>query len=69
MNDDKDLQQLLKSAFEPVTDTKTDRWAAMSRRLERRPLSPPWFEWALGVAALVLLAVSSRAFPILLNWL
>jgi len=69
MNDDKELQQLLKSAFEPVTDTGRDRWPAMSRRLERRPFAVPWFEWALGVAALVLLAVSPAALPILLNWL
>ena len=69
MSNDKELQQLLKSTFEPLADTERDRWPTMSQRLEHRSFSIPWFEWAIGVAALVLLAVSPTALPILLNWL
>jgi hypothetical protein len=69
VSDDKDIQQLLKSVFEPTTEMERDRWPEMSRHMEKSPAAVPWFEWALGGVALALLASSPAALPMLLNWL
>ncbi|WP_041855621.1 hypothetical protein [Candidatus Korobacter versatilis] len=68
MNDDTELRQLLQGAFAPPPESDHDLWPHMEQRLEQRRLSIPWFEWALAVAALVLLAFAPAAIPMLLYW-
>ncbi len=69
MNDDKELQQLLKRAFTQTAETERDLWPQMQERLERPRLPAPWFEWAMAAAALGLIAFAPTTIPILLYWL
>lgn len=66
---DKELQQLLQDAFTHPVEMERDLWTRMQQRLERPSVTVPWFDWALAVAALVMLAFAPAAIPMLLYWL
>ncbi len=70
LNDEK-LRELLKKGIGPVQDTelKQDLWPRMLRRLDVRPATIPWFDWALvGLVAMGFLLVP-EVIPILLYYL
>ncbi len=69
MNNDEQLRESLQSAFKAPVERERDLWPRMHERLERPQITVPWFEWALAGAALVLLAATPTAIPILLYWL
>jgi hypothetical protein len=67
--DQHSIEMLLKQAMPSITsrpESQRDLWPAMLKRLEARPAAIPWFDWALLVAVIVLLAFFPEAIPVLL---
>jgi hypothetical protein len=59
---DKEVQELLKKAMNPLTNTelRRDLWPEMLKRLDReRTRRVPWFDWALAA----LLGAACLFFP------
>jgi len=67
------MQQLLKRTMQPIAgqagELRQDLWPAMLRRLEARPASVPWFDWALLAAVAVWLLFFPGAIPLLFYYL
>jgi hypothetical protein len=62
------LRKLLQSAIEPLEERelKPDLWPRMLRRLERKSIRPPWFDWALVALVLIWFLIFPKVIPILL---
>jgi hypothetical protein len=51
--EDNELRELLKRNIPPIRNTELlrDLWPQMRERLARRPVTVPWFDWALAALA------------------
>ncbi len=65
---DEAVKELLKCAAGGPVDRelKRDLWPDMLRRLERPPLSVPWWDWALAGALLLSLLLFPETIPLVL---
>jgi hypothetical protein len=56
-HDERQVRQALKRSFRPVhSELAHDLWPVVLRKLDARPTSVPWYDWALiGVSASVFL--------------
>jgi hypothetical protein len=65
---DKDIQELLKQAIPPWSDTqlRRDLWPEMLKRLDEQPVRVPWFDWALAALLSAALLLFPGAIPALL---
>jgi hypothetical protein len=65
---DKDIQELLKQAITPWSDTqlRRDLWPEMLKRLDEQPVRVPWFDWALAALLSAALLLFPGAIPALL---
>jgi hypothetical protein len=64
------LKQLLQQALPPIeAEPERDLWPSMLRRLDARPASAPWFDWALGAGLVGLAAFFPASIPVLLYYL
>jgi hypothetical protein len=70
-NNDEKLVKLLRDALPPVecTEPERDLWPLVLRRMDAKPAAPPWYDWALGGALAVFLALAPKAIPMLLYYL
>jgi hypothetical protein len=59
------LRSLLRAAVPPIEepDPRHDLWPLMLRRLDRRPVSVPWFDFVLGGSAAAALIACPRVIP------
>jgi hypothetical protein len=62
---------LLKKSLPPVSaqvgaELRRDLWPAMLQRIEARPASVPWFDWALLAALAAWCAFFPGVIPVLL---
>jgi hypothetical protein len=57
-HDDREIRNALKQSFPPVkTELRRDLWPDVLRQLHIRPVSVPWYDWALvGMSAVMFLA-------------
>jgi hypothetical protein len=65
------IEQLLRKSLPPIstrfgTELPRDLWPSMLKRLETRPTSVPWFDWALLAAVAAWLVSFPGAIPVLL---
>jgi hypothetical protein len=66
-NHDEKIQALLKQAFPPVQDElRQDLWLLMLRRMDERISPVAWFDWALLVLLIAVIAISPHSIPLLL---
>ncbi len=70
-NDEDRIKQLLRHALPPVQDAEPrhDLWPAVLRKLDARPSSPPWFDWALAGGLVAFAAFAPASIPVLLYYL
>jgi hypothetical protein len=70
-NDEDRMEQLLKRAILPVGSSEPERdlWPAMSRRMEKRPAAPPWFDWVLAGGVAIFVVAFPAAIPVFLYYL
>ena len=63
-----DVKKLLKDALRPARDVelRRDLWPAMLQRLDERPISVPWWDWALLAGAIALFCLFPGTIPALL---
>jgi len=63
-----DVKKLLKDALRPARDVelRRDLWPAMLQRLDERPISVPWWDWALLAGAIALFCIFPGTIPALL---
>jgi len=68
LDEERELRTLLKREFPPVqkAELQRDLWPQMHRRLDTRPFSVPWFDWALAAAVAAMLLLFPNAIPALL---
>ena len=61
------LRSLLRAALPPIgeREPRVDLWPLMLRRLDRRPVSAPWFYFVLGGVA----AAALITFPQVIPWM
>jgi hypothetical protein len=66
--DDERLQALIRDAILPTTAQvpSHDLWPALKRRIVEPRAIGPWWEWALGAAALTAMALSPSSILTLL---
>jgi anti-sigma factor RsiW len=69
--DEDRMKHLLRQALPPVGDAEPphDLWPAMMLRLDARPASPPWFDWALAGALAVFVIAFPVSIPVFLYYL
>ena len=47
-HDDRQIREALRQSFPPAnTELHRDLWPAVLRKLDARPVSVPWYDWAL----------------------
>jgi hypothetical protein len=65
---DKDIQELIKQAIAPLSDTelRRDLWPEMLKRLDEQPVRVPWFDWALAALLSAALLLFPGSIPALL---
>lgn len=65
--DDK-LREMLRRAMPPAADLelKRDLWPQMLRKLDRRSVRVPWFDWTLVALLVVLFILFPEVIPGLL---
>jgi hypothetical protein len=66
------MKKLLQQSLPPVgaeQQHEQDLWPAMLRRLDRKPASTPWFDWALLAGLAGVVALFPTAIPVLLYYL
>lgn len=70
-HDEDSMKQLLKQALPPMQNAELERdlWPTMLRRLEARPASPPWYDWALAGSLAVFAIVFPASIPVFLYYL
>ncbi len=70
-HDEDRIKQLLRQALPPVLDAEPghDLWPAVLRKLDARPASPPWFDWALAGGLIAFAAFAPSSIPVLLYYL
>ena len=70
VNDEDQMKNLLRQALPPVEGQPgRDLWPAVLRRLDARPASLPWFDWAMIGGLLALGALFPGAIPMFLYYL
>jgi hypothetical protein len=71
-HDEDRIKQLLKQAVPPMdgeAEPERDLWPAMLRRLDAKPTSLPWFDWALLAGLVGLAAFFPASIPVFLYYL
>jgi hypothetical protein len=66
------LKKLLQQALppvEPAPEPARDLWPAVLRRLDTRPATMPWFDWALLAGLAALAAFFPASIPMFLYYL
>jgi hypothetical protein len=66
------IRQVLQQSLRPVGaehEPNRDLWPAMLRRLDAKPASTPWFDWALLAGLVAVAALFPSAIPVLLYYL
>jgi hypothetical protein len=66
------LKKLLQQALPPIKDELDpdhDLWPAMLRRMDEKPATTPWFDWALLAGLIGLAAFFPTAIPVFLYYL
>lgn len=66
-NEEAKIRDLLKQSLEPAqTDLNRDLWPQMLSRMQRSPVTVPWFDWALLAALVLCLCLMPSAIPVIL---
>jgi hypothetical protein len=71
-HDQTHIKNLLQQALPPVAagaEPTRDLWPAVLRKLDAKPASPPWFDWALAGSLLALIAFFPASIPVFLYFL
>ncbi|MGA2046680.1 MAG: hypothetical protein ABSG96_03265 [Terracidiphilus sp.] len=66
------LKRLLQQALPPIKgdlEPDHDLWPDLLRRLDEKPVTTPWFDWALLAGLIGLAAFFPTAIPVLLYYL
>jgi hypothetical protein len=66
------IEELLKAAVPRTADEAEparDLWPDVLRRMDREPVSVPWFDWALVGGLVALVVAFPSAIPVLLYYL
>jgi hypothetical protein len=70
--DDDRLKKLLREALPPIEgepDSDHDLWPDLVRRMDEKPATTPWFDWALLAGLIGLAAFFPTAIPVFLYYL
>jgi hypothetical protein len=69
-HDEESMKQLLKQALPPMhaPNLEHDLWPTMLRRLETRPASPPWYDWALAGSIALFAVAFPASIPVILYY-
>jgi len=66
-NSETKIRELLKQSVKPQQgDLNRDLWPQMLSRLQTRPVTVPWFDWALLAALVLCLCLVPSAIPVIL---
>ena len=71
-NESELIEELLKAAVPRIadeTEPARDLWPDVLRRMDREPVSVPWFDWALVGGLVALVAAFPSALPVLLYYM
>jgi anti-sigma factor RsiW len=71
-NDELRIKKLLQQALPPVEDNPEpgrDLWPVVLRRMDARPVAPPWFDWALVAGLAAFAAFFPASIPVFLYYL
>jgi hypothetical protein len=66
------MKTLLQQSLPPIGaehEPQRDLWPAMLHRLDAKPASTPWFDWALLAGLAGVVALFPTAIPVLLYYL
>ena len=66
------IEELLKAAVPHIAaeaEPARDLWPDVLRRMDREPVSVPWFDWALVGGLVSLVVAFPSAIPVLLYYL
>jgi len=66
------IEELLKAAVPRTADEAEparDLWPDVLRRMDREPVSVPWFDWALVGGLVALVAAFPSAVPVILYYM
>jgi len=69
---EEEFQALLRKSLPSIgnaAEPARDLWPAMLRRLDQKPASVPWFDWALLAGLLGVAAFVPASIPVLLYYL
>ncbi len=51
-HDDRQIREALRQSFRPIdTELRRDLWPSVLRRIDTRPATIPWYDWALIAAS------------------
>jgi hypothetical protein len=70
--DDDRLKKLLREALPPIegeSEPARDLWPDLLRRMDEKPATTPWFDWALLAGLVGLAAFFPTAIPVFLYYL
>jgi len=71
-SDQERIAKLLQQALPPVEADPApgrDLWPAVLRKLDKKPIRAPWYDWALAAGLVALVAVFPASIPVLLYYL
>lgn len=70
-HDEDRMKQFIKRALPRIENIEPERdlWPAMVRRLDTRPIRPPWFDWALACGLVTFAAFFPASIPVFLYYL
>lgn len=66
------LKKLLREALPPIegeSEPARDLWPDLLRRMDEKPATTPWFDWALLAGLIGLAAFFPTAIPVFLYYL
>ncbi len=64
------LKVLLREAIEPIAgEPNRDLWPDLLRRLNEKPVAPPWYDWALAGGLAVFVLAFPGMIPVFLYYL
>jgi hypothetical protein len=66
------LKKLLREALPPIegeSEPARDLWPDLLRRMDEKPATTPWFDWALLAGLVGLAAFFPTAIPVFLYYL